>query len=99
MPTFPGVAVSTFQLPVHVAIEDPEAEAREPTLKEILTAVHTYGSSLTHFSIEVKNMKEELLNIRHDMQMIRGRAKALEGRVSMVEDELPPLAQDVHSIC
>lgn len=44
---------------------------------------------LTHLSMEVKSMKEDVLHIRHDMQKMR------EGRVSIMEDELPPLIQDV----
>lgn len=43
-------------------------------------------------------MKEDVLHIGHDMQMIRERATALEGRVITIEDEIPPLAQDVCSV-
>lgn len=54
----------------------------EPSLQDILTAVHSYGSSITELSAEVKSMKEGLLHIRQDMQKIRERATALEGRVT-----------------
>lgn len=41
-------------------------------------------------------MKEGILPIRQDMQKIREKAATLEGRVSLIEDDLPPLIQDVH---
>lgn len=83
-------------LPAQVTADPTDVENREPSLQDILTAVHAYGSSITDLSTEVKGMKEGLLHIRQDMQKIRERATALEGRVSSIEDELPPLAQEMH---
>lgn len=97
----PGAAEHTVRNPPSPppsseAAKAPDTEHSEPSLHDILTAVHTYGSSLTELSIEVKSMKEGILHIRQDMQKIRERATALEGRVSTLEDDIPPLAQEIH---
>lgn len=57
-------------LPPHDSAVPYDMENKEPTLQEILNAVHTYGSSLTELSAEVKAIKEGILHIRHDMKTI-----------------------------
>lgn len=76
-----GTTVSTCLSPLPPpGIADPsDPDHREPSLQDILTAVHTYGSSITKLSTEVRSMKEVILQIRHDMQKVRESTTALEG--------------------
>lgn len=99
-PAAQGDTVSTPSSPIATSdlARHSDMDSSEPSLQDILTAVHSYGSSITELSADIKSVKEGLLHIRQDMQKLRERTTALEGRVSSLEDELPPIAHDLHKI-
>lgn len=79
-----------------------EEETEQPTLADILRAVHKCTASVNTLQEQFGGLKEELGLIRHDFQKIRERTTAVEGRVSDVEDKLAHTDQrcpnnDTHS--
>lgn len=69
-------------------------ELQNPTLAEILRAVHKCTASVNTLQERLGGLKEEVSLIRKDLQKIRERTTATESRISDIEDKLPPLIRD-----
>lgn len=73
----------------------PPLHPDQPTLKDVLAAVHKCNDSLAALSTQVGSIQEGLGTLRHDVQKIRERTAALEGRVSEAADDIHHLQADL----
>lgn len=75
--------------------DSPSEDSIQPSLSDILHAVHKCTASVDDLKEKFGGLKETVSLMRQDLQKIRERTTAVEGRVSEVEDQLPPLNRDV----
>lgn len=62
----------------------------QPTLADILKAVHVCTAAVTDVKEQFGGLREEVSLLRQDLQKVRERATAVESRVCDIEEQLPP---------
>lgn len=77
--------------------ESPGDENTQPTLTDILIAVHKCTAAVGDLKVQFGGLAESVSLLRQDLQKIRERTTAAEGRISDIEDQLPPLARDTRA--
>lgn len=75
--------------------DEGDEETEQPTLADILRAVHKCTESVNTLQEQFGGLKEEVGLICHDLQKIRERTTAAEGQISDGEDKLAPLIREV----
>lgn len=79
-------------LPLHTDTEDTE----QPTLAEILRAVHACTASVNTLKEQFGGLRENVSLQRQDLQKIREHTTTVGSRVSVVEDKLPPVVREAY---
>lgn len=89
-----GPAASPSQTLPDMEEDEEGDDTEQPSLAEILRAVHKCTVSLHTLQDQFGGLKEELGFIRHDLQKTRERTTAAEGRISELEDKITPLLRE-----
>lgn len=69
----------------------------EPTLTDVLSAVSACHASLQTLTLQMGDLKGDMVHVGQDIRNLNERVKAAENRVSAVEDQLPTMSKALQS--